>query len=75
MRKGFRVFSGKEEKTRVSRLIASIDKGEKWIFESGPGSSDFGGFIDRIYYPDNLTLGVFCSSIFSNRLRILEASV
>lgn len=53
MRKGFRVFSGKEEKTRVSRLIASIDKGKEWIFESVSGSSDFGGSIDRIYCSDN----------------------
>jgi GNAT superfamily N-acetyltransferase len=66
----FRSFQNKEEESNAIKLIATIDKGEKWIFEGAEGAEDFGGFIDRLYYSKNHIFGTFSSCIYGGRLRI-----
>lgn len=66
----FRAFQTEEEEKKASELIATIDKGEKWIFEGAEGANDFGGFIDRLYYTSGATYGTYCSCIFGGKLRI-----
>jgi hypothetical protein len=67
---GFRSFQNKEEETNASKLIATIDKGERWIFEGAEGSKDFGGFIERLYYSKDDIFGTFSSCTYGGKLRI-----
>ena len=67
---GFRPFQNKEEETNASKLIATIDKGERWIFEGAEGSKDFGGFLEQLYYSRKDIFGTFSSCIYGGKLRI-----
>lgn len=67
---GFRTFQSKEEEVNASKLIATIDKGEKWIFDGADGSKDFGGFIERLYYSNGETYGTYSACIYGGKLRI-----
>jgi GNAT superfamily N-acetyltransferase len=66
----FRKFANENEEQKAADIIATIDQGEKWIFNGAEGSSDFGGFIDKLFYCYGDTYGTFCSCIYSNSLRL-----
>ena len=70
MKANFRPFKNKEEEIKASGLIATIDQGEKWIFEGAQGSDDFGGFIERLYFTCGDTFGTYSECIFNGNLRI-----
>lgn len=69
----FRAFQSDLEKKQAAGLIASIDQGEKWIFEGANGAGEFGGVISRLYYAGGDNFGTFYACLFSGRLRIQVA--
>lgn len=66
----FRSFQTEQEEQRARALIASIDRGEAWIFDGAPNSPDFGGFIRRLVYSQGGHFGTLCICRFRGRLRI-----
>jgi hypothetical protein len=66
----FRKFESRTEEQLATDIIATIDKGEKWIFQGAEGSADFGGFVDRLFYRSGNVYGTYCASIFNGNLRI-----
>lgn len=66
----FRSFQTEQEEQRARALIASIDRGEAWIFDGAPNSPDFGGFIRRLIYSQGGHFGTLCICRFRGRLRI-----
>ena len=65
----FRAFENINEEQLASSIIEKIDQGEKWIFQGAEKSSDFGGFIDRLFYYHQETYGTYCASIYCGKLR------
>ena len=66
----FRNFENKNEEQLATDIIATIDQGEKWIFQGAEGCTDFGGFIDRLFYCNGDTYGTYCASIYCGQLRL-----
>lgn len=65
----FRAFENPYEEQLASDIIAKIDLGERWIFHGADNSSDFGGFIDRLFFHQEDTYGTYCASIYCGKLR------
>lgn len=65
----FRAFNNLHEEQLASSIIEKIDQGEKWIFQGADNSSDFGGFIDRLFYHQQDTYGTYCASRYCGKLR------
>ena len=65
----FRAFENPNEEQLASDIIAKIDQGERWIFQGADNSSDFGGFIDRLFFHQEDTYGTYCASIYCGKLR------
>ncbi|HCT63036.1 MAG TPA: hypothetical protein DIC19_02950 [Erysipelotrichaceae bacterium] len=65
----FRKFENAYEEQLASDIIAKIDQGERWIFQGADNSSDFGGFMDRLFFRHEDTYGTFCASIYCGKLR------
>lgn len=65
----FRPFENSYEEQLASDIIAKIDQGERWIFQGADNSSDFGGFIDRLFFRHQDSYGTFCASRYCGKLR------
>lgn len=66
----FRRFENEKEEQLAAEIVVKIDKGEGWIFYGAEGSSDFGGFIDRLFYSDGDTYGTYSASIYDGKLHV-----
>jgi len=66
----FRNFENENEEQIAADIIATIDQGEKWIFQGAESNPDFGGFIDRLFYCNGNTYGTYCSCIYKGSLRL-----
>lgn len=66
----FRAFQNKDEETKISELLSTIDSSEKWLFEGAKDSKEFGGFQERLYFSHEDTYGTYTACIFANKLHI-----
>ena len=66
----FRAFHNETEEQLAAGIIAGIDQGEKWIVQGAEGSSDFGGFIDRLFFQQGDRYGTYSACIYGGRLRL-----
>ncbi|MCK9252860.1 MAG: GNAT family N-acetyltransferase [Eubacteriales bacterium] len=67
---GFRAFESNQEHAQAARLMAAVDRGERWIFDGAPGSADFGGQVIKQYFIRGDTWGVFHACLFRGHLRL-----
>ena len=67
---GYRAFASEQEQAQAAQLMAAIDRGEKWIFAGAPGSAEFGGYLQKLYFERSGTWGVFHACLFRDRLRL-----
>jgi len=66
----YRSFETEQEHARAAQLLAAVDRGERWIFDGAPGSSEFGGSLIKQYFTRGDTWGVFHACLFRGRLRL-----
>lgn len=66
----FRNFNNEHEEDLAAAIIATIDQGEKWIFQGAEDSPEFGGFIDKLFFTDGHTYGTYCACVYKGKLRL-----